>query len=54
MTSKYIKSVKDFEEKYFPKAHKKKIDEETPPEKIGVLWARDTMNKLKKNLKIFA
>jgi len=54
MSREYIKSIKEFEKKYFPNAHKKKIDDETPPEKIGVLWAKDTINKLKKNLKIFA
>ena len=54
MSNEYIKSIKEFEKKYFPKAYKKKIEGEMPPEKIGELWAKDTINELKKNLKIFA
>jgi len=53
MKNEYIKSIKDFEKKYFPKAHKKKLDEESSPEKIGILWAKETMDKLKKSLKPF-
>lgn len=52
MKGKYIKSIKEFEKKYFPKSYKKKINAQMPPEKIAVLWAKDTVNKLKKNLKL--
>ena len=48
---KRIRSVNDFRNKYFPQKAAKKIREEKTPQKLGVLWARDTFKKLKKRLK---
>ena len=51
---KYIRSMSEFEEEYFPEAFKKKQEKELTPQKIGISWAKETIKNLKKNIKIFA
>ena len=53
MKKRYIKTLKDFERQYFPKSFSENEKKNINPERIGSLWAKDTMDKLKKNLKIF-
>jgi len=49
-----IKSVSEFEEKYFPKASQEKKEKELTPQEVGILWAKKAIENLKKNIKIFA
>jgi len=51
---KYIKTLSEFEEIYFPRSYKKKKEKERTPEELGVSWAKDTIKILKKRTKIFA
>ncbi len=54
MNEKNIKSLDEFERKYFPKAVEKRSEDEDSPQKIGHLWAKDTIEKFKKSLNVSA
>ena len=45
---KAIKSIVDFKKRYLPKSYQKELLENSTPEEIGQLWAKDTMRKLRK------
>ena len=50
MNKNRIKSIYDFERIYFPQGTKKKSEMENTPQKIGSLWAKEAIEKIKKNL----
>ena len=45
---KIIKSMKEFEERYFPKTEKEMLETTEEPEILGKIWALETMRKVKK------
>ncbi len=53
MKKRYIKTLRDFEKQYLPKSFSENERKHTNPKEIGSLWAKDTMDKLRKTLKIF-
>lgn len=49
-----MRSLDDFEKRYFPRAYKKKVEEEASPEERARLWVEETMDKFRKVLRISA
>lgn len=46
-----IRSIWEFERRYFPNAAKKKEEDEMSPQMIGNIWARETIQKIRKIIK---